>query len=239
MKYIYGPVKSRRLGLSLGISLTPYKVCSFDCVYCQLGRTTLKTGQIKEYVKEGEIIVELKAWLKDNPVQARQLKYVTFSGFGEPTLNLKFPELIKKIKKLTKVRVSVITNSAHLTSAAVRKGLSGADLIVPSLDAATQSAFEKIDRPLAKIKITEIINGLVKLRKSFRGLIWLEIMLVKGVNDSSQEINKLKEAVVRINPDKVQINSPVRLTADAGILPVSRPKLKKIQKIFGKKAEII
>ncbi len=239
MKYIYGPVKSRRLGLSLGISLTPYKACSFDCVYCQLGRTTLKTGQRKEYVKESEIIAELKAWLKDNRSQAKKLKFITFSGFGEPTLNLKFPGLIKKIKKLTKAKVCVITNSAHLTSVAVRKGLSNADLIVPSLDAATQSAFEKIDRPVTKIKIANIISGLAKLRKSFRGKIWLEIMLVKDVNDSWEEIKKLKEAVGQINPDKIQLNSPVRRTADAGVLAIDRLKLKKIQKIFGKNCEII
>lgn len=239
MKYIYGPVKSRRLGLSLGISLTPYKACSFDCVYCQLGRTTLKTGLRKEYIKESGIIAELEAWLKDNSAQARKLKFVTFSGFGEPTLNLKFPVLIRKIKKLTKAKVCVITNSAHLASVAVRKGLCEADLIVPSLDAATQSAFERIDRPLAKIKITGIINGLVKLRKSFRGLIWLEIMLVRGINDSKQEINKLKEAVNKINPDKIQLNSPVRATAEPDILGLAPAKLKKIKLIFGKKAEII
>ncbi len=239
MRYIYGPVKSRRLGLSLGISLTAYKACSFDCLYCQLGRTTLKTGQRKEYVKESEIITELKDWLKDNPVQARQLKFITFSGFGEPTLNSKLSVLIKKIKNLTKTKVCVITNSAHLVSTLVRKELANADLIIPSLDAATQAAFEKIDRPLAGIKISTIIDGLVKLRKSFRGLIWLEIMLARGINDSPREIKKLKEAVTQINPDKIQLNSPVRATTEPGILGLTSAKLKKIRAVFGNKAEIV
>lgn len=239
MKYIYGPVKSRRLGLSLGISLTPYKVCNFDCIYCQLGLTTKKTGKRKEYIKASDILAELKSWIKNNPLDLKKLDYITFSGMGEPTLNIALGSLISEIKKISAVPVAVITNAALLYDPQVRRDLSEAELIVPSLDAAQTRVFKKIDRPGAGISPEKIINGLVSLRKEFSGEIWLEIMLVKGVNDDSRHIKKLKIAVDKINPDKVQLNSPVRTTSLPGVLPLDKKNLEKIKQTFGRKAEII
>jgi len=238
MKYIYGPVKSRRIGFSLGLSLTPYKICNFDCVYCQLGKTTEKTSQRKEYAKIGEIIDELKLWLTSNPQEAKSLNYITLSGSGEPTLNIKISDLIQEIKKITDIPVAVITNSSLLPDAAVRRDLSAADLIVPSLDSVSPKDFQGVDRPVAGISVENIIDGLASLRKEFRGKIWLEVMLVKGVNDDIRQIKKLKEAVDKINPDKIQLNSPVR-TAEPNIFAVDKNKLKKIKEILGDKAEII
>jgi len=239
MKYIYGPVKSRRLGLSLGITLIPYKACSFDCVYCQLGQTKDKTVERKEYLPIQEIINELYLWLQNNSTQAKQLNYITLCGSGEPTLNIRIDQLIAGIKKITAVPVAVITNASLLNVDSVRKALFGADLIVPSLDAATQQVFIKIDQPKEDIKIEEVIKGLIELKKEFRGRFWLEVMLVKGLNDDLRHIKKLKEAIDQINPDKVQLNSPIRITAQENVLPVDRDKLEKIKEILGDKCEII
>ena len=239
MKYIYGPVKSRRLGLSLGLSLTPQKTCSFNCVYCQLGKTTLTTCERREYIPMQEILEELRAWLENNSTVAGSLNFITLSGSGEPTLNLKIGELIREIKNISNSKAAVITNASLLRDASVREELRGADLIVPSLDAVTKAIFEKVNKPHPDIKIEEVIEGLAALRKEFRGQIWLEVMLVKGVNDDLRQIKKLKEVIDRINPDKVQLNSPVRTTAEENIFPVDKSKLKKIKEILGDKCEII
>ena len=239
MKYIYGPVKSRRLGLSLGITVTPCKVCSFNCVYCQLGRTTLKTLEIKEYIKAEEIIRELNIWLKNNPQAAQASNYITFSGAGEPTLNSKIGQLIAEIKKIMPVPIAVITNASLLNNPDVRKAVGLADLIVPSLDAATLEVFARINRPHESLRLDEIVRGLISLRKEFSGQIWLEVMLVRGINDDLRQIKKLREIIEKINPQKIQLNSPVRSTAEPNCLAVDKSKLEKIKEILGEKCEII
>lgn len=176
----------------MGVSLTPYKVCSFDCIYCQLGKTTQRTSQRKEYIKVDEILGEIKNWFSDNSPRTKELNYITFSGAGEPTLNTNIGRLITGIKEITDTPIAILTNSSHLSDPQVRKAISGVSLIVPSLDAVTQDIFEKIDNPQAGVKISDIIDGLVALRKEFRGQIWLEIMLLKGINDSLEHIGKLR-----------------------------------------------
>lgn len=239
MKYIYGPVESRRLGLSLGITLTPYKICSFNCVYCQLGRTKELTTERKEYLKIEDIINELKSWLTNNQEEAKKINYVTISGSGEPTLNIKMGDLIQEIKKITDIPVAVITNASLLGNIEVRQQLIMADLLVPSLDAATIEVLREIDRPHRDIKLEDVINGLISLRKESRAKVWLEIMLIKGVNDSLEHIRKLKEVIDKINPHKIQLNSPVRTTAEPNIFAVGKNKLEKIKEILGDKCEII
>lgn len=239
MKYIYGPVQSRRLGISLGLSLTPYKVCTFDCIYCQLGRTTDITLERKEYVSVEEILEELKSWFAGHPGEEGRLDYITLSGSGEPTLNIGLNDLISGIKKIARIPIALMSNASLFSEASVRQALSGVDLIVPSLDAVSPKIFAKIDRPHAQIKIEGIIEGLVSLRKEFPGKIWLEIMLVRGVNDDLRQIKKLKEVIKRINPDKIQLNSPVRTTSEQGIFAVDKNKLKKIKEIIGEKCEIV
>ena len=238
MKYIYGPVQSRRLGLSLGVSLTPYKICNFDCVYCQLGRTKEKTNLKKEYVKPDDILNELKSWLAYNPDSAKQLNFITLSGMGEPTLNSRIAEIITEIRKISGLKIAVITNSSLLPDASVRQSIKEADLIVPSLDSVDEKIFRQIDRPGEAIHAEDVINGLINLRREFRGFIWLEVMLVKGLNDSLGHARKLKEAIERINPDKIQLNSPVRTSAEPGIEAVGKNKLEKIREILGNKCEI-
>lgn len=239
MKYIYGPIKSRRLGLSLGLSLSLDKTCNFDCIYCQWGRTPVTVSERKEYARVEAIISELKSWLLSHPQEAKELRFVTLSGLGEPTLNTRIGELISQARKATGASIAVITNSTLLGDPVVRRQILEADLIVPSLDAVDPEIFKKIDRPCAAIKLDEIIGGLVALRKEFRGKIWLEVMLVAGVNDDIRHIKELNKAIRRINPDKIQLNSPVRSTAEKNVFPVERAKLEKIRDILGNKAEII
>jgi len=239
MKYIYGPVKSRRLGFSLGITLTPCKICSFNCVYCQLGKTINTTSERREYIPAQEIINELKPWLQNNILEAGDLNYITFSGSGEPTLNIKIGQLILDIKKITAVPVAVITNASLLNVALVRQALSCADLIVPSLDAVTHEIFTKVDRPKEGINVEDIINGLMAFRKEFKGKIWLEVMLIKGINDDLVHARKLKDIIDKINPDKIQLNSPVRATAEDNILATDKKKLEKFKEILGDKCELI
>ena len=239
MKYIYGPVQSRRLGTSLGVSLTPYKMCDFDCIYCQLGETQHTTIERKEHASSQEIIEEVKSWFVNHPQEAATLQFVTLSGLGEPTLHSALGGIIAELKKITTVNVAVITNASLLADASVRQALLASDLIVPSLDAAEQTVFETINRPHQGIKIEEIIAGLQQLRRDYRGQIWLEVMLVKGVNDSLTHARKLAEITEQIRPQKIQLNSPVRTTAHDNVLPVGRKRLEKIKEILGEKCEII
>ncbi len=239
MKYIYGPVESRRLGLSLGVTLTPYKLCSFNCIYCQLGASAGTTEVRREYIPIQEIIGELRLWLQNNSGEAKNLGYITLSGSGEPTLNIKIGEFIREVKKITAVPVALITNASLMGDASVRRELLGADLIVPSLDAASSEIFTKIDRPKEGLGLEGIINGLIELRKEFKGKIWLEVMLVKGINDEPGHIRKLKDIIDRIKPDKIQLNSPVRTTAEADIRTPDRKTIEKIKEALGDKCEII
>ena len=235
MSYIFGPVPSRRLGFSLGVDLVPFKVCSLDCVYCQLGKTTRKTVARKEYVPSAKILSELEKVLKGS----KTIDYITLSGSGEPTLNSMTGKIIRGIKKMTAIPVAVLTNATLLTDDILRKELLPADLVVPSLDGATQDAFEKVNRPCASLKIGEIIKGIIDFKKISKGKMWLEIMLVKDINESEDELNALKSAVERIKPDKIQLNTPVRPPCELWVKTLSASKLIKIKKFFGNKCEII
>ncbi len=233
--HLYGPVPSRRLGYSLGVDLLPFKTCSLSCIYCQLGNSPKKTIRRINPYSEKKILEEIKEFLKTGA----RVDFITFSGSGEPTLNKSIGWLIREIKKLTNIPVAVLTNSTLLSRAKVRKELLPADVVVPSLDAATQRLLEKINRPYPSLRIEKIIEGLVKFRKEFKGQIWLEIMLVEGVNDSPAEIKKLKEAADRINPDKIQLNTVVRPPAEKTAKPLTLEEMNKIKEFFGKKAEVV
>ncbi len=233
--YIYGPVPSRRLGLSLGVDIIPFKVCTLDCIYCQLGPTTQKTTEIKDYFSEKEIISQIKKRINTAP----HIDYITFSGSGEPTLNAKIGTLIKEIKKSTDIPVAVLTNSTLLTKKKVRESLKEADLVVPSLDAATQNVFENINRPHPSLKIKKIIEGIKKFREEFKGDLWLEIILVKGVNDSDAHVKALKKTINEIKPDKVQLNTVIRPPSERYAHPLTREEMEKIKNAIGNKCEIV
>ena len=233
--HIYGPVPSRRLGFSLGIDIIPFKTCSLDCIYCQLGRTSKKKIRRKEYFSQEKILSQIKKVL----ASGKQIDYVTFSGSGEPTLNKSIGKLIREIKNLTPIPVAVLTNSTLLCRKSVIEALKAADLIVPSLDAVSQDIFVKVNRPHPSLKIDTIIEGLKKFRQKFNGQIWLEVMLVKGINDSPSHINKLREVIAEINPGRIQLNTVVRPPAENFAQPLNQEKLEEIKKSMGEKCEII
>ena len=234
--YFYGPVPSRRLGFSLGVNLLPKKTCSFDCLYCQLGQSGKKTAKRLSCLKLFKFKEDLKEIISQNP----EINYITISGSGEPTLRKGLDKVIAAIKKITKNKypVAVITNSSLLYKGEVRDELKKADLIVPSLDAAIEETFSKINRPLKGITLKKIVGGLISLRKEFKGEIWLEIMLIAGINDSKKEIEKFKEIIDKINPDKIQLNLPVR-PAGVKISFPSRKKIERIKKGLGKGSKVV
>ncbi|MDI6840338.1 MAG: radical SAM protein [bacterium] len=236
MSQIYGPVCSRRLGLSLGIDIVPYKTCTLDCVYCQLGRTTCLTTQRHEWIKRAKVVRELKNKLC---ILTEKVDYITISGSGEPTLNLTIGSLISEIKSMTKIPVALLTNGTLLYRSSVRKDIKIADIVIPSLDAATQKTFEVVNRPSSGLKIEKIIHGIEKFRQEFQGKIWLEIMLVRGLNDNISEITKLKNKIACINPDKVQLNTVVRPPSEDFAKPLEVSKLQEIKEILGDRCEVI
>lgn len=224
-KHLFGPVPSRRLGMSLGIDLIPKKVCSLNCVYCEVGKTTKLTTDRMEYVKYDQVIVELKQFMSEAP----KIDYMTFSGSGEPTLNSRIGDIMNYIKKnYPDVKTAILTNGTLLFDQKLRTELLQADAILPSLDAASQSTFEKIDRPDSNLKIETYIQGLIDLRKEYKGNIWLEIFLLKDYNDSKEELDLLKNAILKINPDSVQLNTLDRPGTVADLVPLSKDELQGI-----------
>jgi wyosine [tRNA(Phe)-imidazoG37] synthetase (radical SAM superfamily) len=245
VKYIFGPVPSRRLGISLGVDLVPFKTCTFNCIYCQLERTTNQTLKRKEYIKAKNILSELQAWfIRENSRKKNSRKfalpnYITLSGSGEPTLNSKIGEIISGIKKMTSIPVAVLTNGSLLYRKEVRDSLKEADLVVPSLDAASAKTFKKINRPVKSLGMEKIIKGLMDFRKEYRKKIWLEIMLVKGINDKKEEIKELKKIIAKIKPDKVQLNTIARPPCEKFAKALSNKELERIKNLLGPPTEVI
>jgi len=235
-KYIFGPVPSRRLGRSLGVDPVPYKTCTFDCIYCDLGITTHKTVSTQSHASPQEVKRELGLFLS---ALEKKPDYITLSGSGEPTLNQNIGKIIHSIKDLTSIPVAVLTNGSLLSIEEVRNELLAADLVLPSLDAVTPFIFEAINRPHPSLRVGDIISGLVQFRKQFRRQIWLEILFCRGVNDDKEEIGKLKEAVEKIQPDRVQLNTAARPPAEDFAFPLTLTQLEEIKNKFGDKAEIV
>jgi len=261
MSFVYGPVPSRRLGLSLGINIIPAKTCSLDCVYCQCGLTTHKTVTRESYFPVADILSAVRSAVRNSqpatrnpqltsrhsPSSARQSKiqnpksriaFLTFSGDGEPTLNKDIGRLIRRLKREYTIPVAVITNATLISDPQVRRDIMPADLIVPSLDAADQRTFARIDRCHSSIKVEAILEGLKLFRRSYRGKMWLEIMLVKGLNDSVEQLVALRKAVHQIQPDRVQLNTVVRPPAEKFAKPLSHDDLVQIQCLFGPNTDI-
>ena len=228
-KYLFGPVPSRRLGMSLGIDLVPHKVCSLNCVYCECGKTTNLTTERKEYIPYCELIKELDHYFQNSP----DPDYFTFSGSGEPTLNSRINDVLNYLKtKKPNIPVAVLTNGTLLHKKKVRDGLRLADIVLPSLDAASHFTFIKIDRPNHGLKIETYIQGLVDFRKEFQGKIWLEVLILPEFNDSIKELKLLKEAFLKINPDKIQINTLDRPGTVEELRPASISELRCILKFW-------
>ncbi len=236
MRFIYGPVPSRRLGISLGVDLVPRKTCTHDCIYCQLGRTTNKTIQRDAYMPAQSIIREIEEFLghMDSPVD-----YITFSGSGEPTLHSQIGHIIGEAKKMTSIPVAVITNGSLLFMDEVKQDLGEADLVIPSLDAVSKTVYETINRPEESLEIDRIIQGIVDFREQFRGQIWVEILFCRGINDDHSEISKMKGILGKINPDRIHLNTVYRPPAEDFASPLGEERFREIEESLGPKASCI
>ena len=236
MKHIFGPVPSRRLGRSLGIDLVPFKVCSYDCIYCQLGKTTNKTIERKEWVALDDIISELKETLLTS---SSLIDYITLSGSGEPTLFSRIKELIAQIREITDIPIAVITNGSLLYRKEVREELLKADLVIPSLDAGQSNMFNAVNRPATGINFDEMLNGIISFSNEFKGEIWLEIFIMAGHTAIDSEVEKLVECVRKIKPSKVQLNTVARPTTESYAVQVEKSVLEKFSLRFEPNAEVI
>ncbi len=211
-RFVYGPVASRRLGFSLGVDIIPFKTCTLDCVYCQLGSTGRTSTRRRSQFPPREILAQVRAALDSG----QRIDAVTFSGSGEPTLNKDIGRLIRGIKRMTRVPV-----------------------VVPSLDAVPAGLFRRVNRPHASLLNAKIIDGLARFRDEYRGEIRLEVMLVKGLNDSPAAIAALKAAVARIRPDRIELNTVVRPPADLRAAPLGPAELRKVRTALGPRARIV
>ena len=234
-RFVYGPVASRRLGFSLGVDIIPFKTCTLDCVYCQLGSTGKTTVRRGSWFPPDEILAQIK----DAVGSGQRIDVITFSGSGEPTLSRDIGRLIRAIKKMTRIPVAVLTNATLLTRKAVRRELAAADIVVPSLDAVPAPVFRRVNRPHAALDNRRIIDGLARFREEFRGELRLEIMLVKGINDSPADVRALKAAIARIRPDRIELNTVVRPPADGSARPLGPAALAKIGAQLGPKAAVV
>ncbi|MHB9075220.1 MAG: radical SAM protein [Desulfobaccales bacterium] len=218
MAHLFGPVPSRRLGRSLGVDLIPPKTCPYDCIYCEVGPTTRQTGKRFSFQAEA-IISELEDYLEDLPTPP---DIITLAGSGEPTLNLGLGRIISVIKEMSQIPVAVLTNGALLYLPEVRHELAAADIVLPSLDSACEETYRLINRPLPGLSLESLLEGLTSFRQEFRGRIWLEVMLLKGLNDTDEELSLLRRALAQIAPDKIQLNTAVRPVVESAARPLDK-----------------
>ncbi|MGD9638967.1 MAG: radical SAM protein [Alphaproteobacteria bacterium] len=234
-KHVYGPIISKRLGRSLGLDIIPFKVCTYDCIYCQLGFTKEKTNIRKEYVNVSDVLNELKQKLSTCP----DPDYISIVGSGEPTLNSKIGELIAEIKKISAVPVAVITNGSLLYLEEVRNELMQADLVIPSLDVGDEAMFSKVNQPHKDLSFDIMVDGIAEFTKKFNGQVWLEVLLLSEITDTHDSVKRIAAASNKINPDRVQISTVSRPPADSNLKPSSLEHLETIKSYFNSQVDII
>jgi len=245
MKYVFGPVPSRRLGQSLGIDTIPLKTCNWNCVYCQLGRTVPLTNRRQEYFPRDEILAEVQQALAAH--KPGEIDWVTFVGSGEPALHAGLGWLIQKVKELTdtstgsvhRLPVAVITNGALLYLPEVREELAAADAVLPTLDAGNAKLYRKINRPHPDITFERLVDGLIAFREEYQGKLWVEVMLVRGLNDTEEALFEIAAVLKRVQPDEVHINLPTRPPVETWVQPPSEEGLMRALAILGEIARVV
>ncbi len=233
--HVFGPVPSRRLGRSLGVDLVPYKTCSYDCIYCQLGATTNRTMERGCFVSINDVLQEIATRLAAGPTP----NYITLSGSGEPTLQADLGVLIAGIKRISTLPVAVLTNGSLLWRPDVQDELLAADLVIPSLDAGDEVMFQRVNRPHRELHLARIIAGLESFRKRFRGELWLEVFLLGGLTAGEDEVGKLVGPLGRIKPDRIQLNTVARPPTQSYARPASSAELSRAAQLLGPRAEVI
>jgi wyosine [tRNA(Phe)-imidazoG37] synthetase (radical SAM superfamily) len=234
-QYVYGPVPSRRLGKSLGVDIVPYKTCTYDCIYCQLGKTTNKTTVRLDYVPLADVLSEIEEKL----LTKFECNYITVAGSGEPTLHASIGEIIGKIKERTNIPVAVLTNGSLLYLPEVRQSLMKADIVIPSLDAGNEQLFQYVNRPHKDISFERVIQGLIDFSKQFTGHIWLEILLLSGINGMAEEVKEMAAWTNKIHIEKVQINTVSRPAYEDYAHPVDVRQLQKLAGLFSCPVDIL
>jgi wyosine [tRNA(Phe)-imidazoG37] synthetase (radical SAM superfamily) len=235
LKHIYGPVPSRRLGRSLGIDLVPYKTCTYDCVYCQLGPTTHKTLERREYIPASDILNELDQKLADSDA----IDYISLAGSGEPTLHSGIGELVQKIKSRTKLPLAILTNGSLLWMKEVQDALMPVDLVIPSLDAGDASLFKYVNRPHEAIAFEQMVEGLADFAARYKGEIRLEVFLLAGVTGIRDEVEKINRCIKGSNIRRIQLNTAVRPPAKSFVKPLSKDQMVDLAKSFSGMVDII
>jgi len=225
MKHLFGPVNSRRLGLSQGIDLLPPKTCNFNCIYCEINRAPQLSCDRGEHVPTEVILAELDELLADK-AKVRDLDVFTITASGEPTLHTGIGEIIRYIKEKTDKPVAILTNGSQLYQQEVQEALMAADIVIPSLDAARPESFRRVNRPAkCSVDLETIIKGMVDFSRKFTGEIWLEILLVENINDTPEDISALKKAIAGIRPTRVQLNTVARPPYESFARPLSRRRM--------------
>lgn len=211
--------------MSLGVDLVPKKVCSLDCVYCEVGQTTKLTTDRLEYIKLNKVKDELDHYFNNNP----DPDYITFSGSGEPALNLYIGDVLDFIKsKRPAIPIAVLTNGTMFYDSDVRNALMKADVVLPSLDAATEEVFRKINRPHGTLNIKKYIDGLINFCSDFKGKIWLEVFILPGYNNNRRELDELKKVIMQIQPDSIQLNTLDRPGTVPGLVGATGEELQEV-----------
>lgn len=236
-RYVFGPVPSRRLGQSLGIDPIPLKTCNWNCVYCQLGRTQPLTNSRRDYISQGAILEEVEQVLSSRAPGS--IDWVTFVGSGEPVLHAGIGNLIRAVKALTEIPVAVITNGTLLDLPEVRDALLPADAVLPTLDAGGAEGYRKINRPHPDITFERHVQGLVAFRKSYQGRLWVEVMLVRDLNDTREALEAIGRVLDLIRPDIIHLNLPDRPPAEHWVQPPTDEGLMRALAILGNHVEVV
>jgi wyosine [tRNA(Phe)-imidazoG37] synthetase (radical SAM superfamily) len=236
MRHVYGPVPSRRLGRSLGIDPVPPKTCNWNCVYCQLGRTTPLSNERRSLVPATTLLDEVKAALEGC---RGAVDWITFVGSGEPTLHAGLGHMIREVQALRVAPIAVITNGSLLHREDVRDELSAADAVLPSLDAGAEALHRAINRPHPDLTFGRHVEGLAAFRRSFAGQLWVEVMLVGGLNDGETALRGLATALHRVDPDEVHLVVPSRPPAEEWVRPPGARSLERAQRLLGAKVRLV
>jgi wyosine [tRNA(Phe)-imidazoG37] synthetase (radical SAM superfamily) len=234
MAAVYGPVPSRRLGRSLGVDPIPFKTCNYSCVYCQLGRTAPRTVERRDFLAPEDILREVEEAL--NAARSGAIDYVTFGGQGEPLLSASLGGLIRGVKRLTSLPIALLTNGSLVSRRDVREEISAADVVMPSVDAADQETFSRINRPAAGVRIADILDGLKAFRRDYTGELWIEVMMVKGLNDSESAVRSIARETQQIRPERIFLNVPIRPPAESWVEPPDETSLRRAAEILGQTA---
>ncbi len=234
-KYLFGPVPSRRLGRSLGVDLTPFKTCTLDCIFCQLGRTTRKTLERREYAPTDQVLAEFDAWV----AAGGKAGAVTLAGSGEPTLHTQFGDVLQGIRDRTDIPTVLLSNGTLFADPAVRKAAQKADIVKLSLSAWDQSSFEQVNRPHSDLFFERVFEGQCAFRQEFRGKLWVEVVLIWGTNSVLRDVEKIAALVNAIEPDEIQLNTVVRPPAESFAFPVPRKTMEGLASLFRPAAKVI